>query len=116
MEIGNIYACIAGDYRYGSRVTVTLNANGSVTVVRKESGAIGGMDGPGGAYDAGVHARREIEKPTPKKVVEAIWDCFDTTIREYGKPTKNFTWTVPGARAKGLSQAKAKAALAAVSS
>lgn len=113
LELGRIYACIAGDYRYGSTVTVTLNDDDTVTVERRESGAVGGMDGPGGAYDAGVYFSRTIEKPTPRKVIDTVWESFDVTIREYGKPTKNFTWSVRGYRAKGLSQAKAREALAA---
>lgn len=112
MEIGSIYACIAGDHRYASTVSVQLNDDGSATVIRKESGAVGGMDGPGGAYDAGVYARVEIENPTGAKLVRAIKECFDDVIRTYGRPSKNFTWKVYGRTvAKGLSAAKANAAL-----
>lgn len=114
MEIGSIYACIAGDHRYASTVTVYLNDDEgcSATVTRKETGAVGGMDGPGGAYDAGVYARVEIENPTGAKLVRAIKECFDDVIRTYGRPSKNFTWKVYGRTvAKGLSAAKANAAL-----
>ncbi len=112
MEIGRISACIDGDYRYNSRVTVNLNPDGSVTVLRKESGACGGMDGPGGVYDAGVFARREIAKPSGSKIARAVKDCFDTTITAYGKPSQNFEWRVYGRLiATGVSATKAQKAL-----
>jgi len=112
MEIGRISANIAGDYRYTSRVIVELNPNGSVTVVRRETSAVSGMDGPGLSYEAGVFARREIEKPTGAKIARAVKDCFDTTIICYGKPSKNFEWRVYGTIiAKGVSATKAQKAL-----
>lgn len=112
MEFGRISANIAGDYRYTSRVTVDLNPDGSVTVKRHESGAVSGMDGPGGTYEAGVFARREIAKPTGSKIARAVKDCFDTTITEYGTPSKNFEWLLYGrVIAKGVSATKAQKAL-----
>lgn len=112
MEIGRISACIAGDHRYTSRVKVELNPDGSVTVLREEMGAVSGMDGPGGSYEAGVYARRKIENPTGSKIARAVKDCFDTTITVYGKPSKNFEWRVYNRIiAKGVSAKKAQMAL-----
>ena len=113
MEIGRISACIDGDARYTSVITVVLLDDGSARVERHETGACGGMDGPGGSFDTGVRASRGLVKPTGPALVRAIKECFDMTIRAYGKPTKNFEWRIHGRSiAKGLSAAKAKLALA----
>ena len=111
-QIGYISACIAGDYRYTSRVYVTLSEDGDVCeIVRSERAPVGGMDGPGGSYDAGVHFRCTLrgDEITPKAIVSAIWRSFDSIITDYGKPTKNFEWSRRDRwdpKVKGISQAK----------
>lgn len=107
--IGYIYADIAGDTRYSSVVRVDRSEDGDVTVTRRENGAVGGMDGPGGSYDAGVWFRSTIPaaEVTPKGVLAAVRSAFDVTVIRYGKPTKRFKWTMPDHTALlGLSQAK----------
>jgi|TARA_Y100000310_G_scaffold198781_1_gene198754 hypothetical protein len=118
--IGSITADIDGDRRYTSKVTVTVSDTRTqaghpvVIVQRLQNGARGGMDGPGGAYDMAVRTSTELVDPSPRRLVEAIKDKFDDTIRIYGKPTKRFEWFRDGnyrASITGLSAAKAKAAL-----
>jgi hypothetical protein len=108
-KIGWIYANIAGDHRYGSCVAVFRDAAGEVGVERSENGAVGGMDGPGGAYPM---LPKEIKflgtDPKPADLVRAIKEMFDDTITRYGKPTKRFHWCTGKT---GLSAALAREAL-----
>lgn len=124
--IGSINACIAGDYRYSTKVHVIfqpsedsdLLIDGTYIVQRLENGAVGGMDGPGGA--TGFVITGSITFPTSapaKEMVEAVRCLCDDTIQRYGKPSKNFQW-LDGrggyrAIAEGISVAKAKKAFAA---
>jgi hypothetical protein len=119
-RIGSITADIDGDSRYTSKVTVTVtvirawSTHSVVVVQRLESGAQGGMDGPGGAYGLAVRASTKLIDPSPRELVEAIKHLFDDTIRTYGKPTKRFEWYRGGyvlPFITGLSAPKAKAAL-----
>lgn len=105
--IGHISANIAGDPRYTSLIEVTLDGD-KVTVQRLESGAVGGMDGPGGrtGYSVKHTATCAVD---PKAVVALIKRAMDSTIKDYGKPTKNFEWA--GSKDRGLSVAKCQTAL-----
>lgn len=106
-RIGYINACIAGDYRYSSRVDVYLDG-GNVHITLSENGAVGGMDGPGGSTPFHVTVRKTV-KATAKDVVNGVKSVMDSTIKTYGKPTKNFSWV--GVQKRGLSQANAGEAI-----
>lgn len=108
--LGYVHACIGGDHRYSTELKVFLRDDLMVEVVRSENGAVGGMDGPGGATPYGVRATETVE-PDGKLVIRAIKRLMDRTIKEYGKPTKNFTWYLDGGDRKGLSAALATAAI-----
>jgi hypothetical protein len=108
-RIGHVYACIAGDHRYASRVEVYVDddrLNGRV--VRLENTAIGGMDGPGGSAPFQVVSQVPI-KVTAKSVVDGIKSVMDDTVKSYGKPHKKFSWV--GTRETGLSQRLAALAI-----
>jgi hypothetical protein len=110
-KIGGIHACIAGDYRYATEVTAERGDDGIVVVVRRENGAIGGMDGPGGAEPYSETARVVVGRcPNGAALVRAIKSAFDATVTRYGKPTLRWAWHATGER--GLSADKAKRALA----
>jgi len=111
--IGRISACIAGDSRYTSVVTVhhcDTDGEGihSYRVARSENGAAGGMDGPGGSLGFREVVSTILYGPTPRELLEGIKRLFDHTLVTYGKPTKNFSWHT---RETGLSQAKAVKAM-----
>lgn len=108
VKIGYISACIAGDYRYSSEVAVQLDGD-KVHVILSENGAVGGMDGPGGATDFRETSRVTVDAKKPGEIVKAIRSMFDSTIKRYGKPTKNFVWPAIG---RGLSVELCKKALA----
>lgn len=115
--IGSISSCIAGDFRYATQVKVHLEEDGTVTIERLVNGAVGGMDGPGGAHGFRVEDSKVLKDPSPRDLVAAVWTMFDDVITTYGKPTKKFKWFVPsnGANihpdAQGMSAAKARLAL-----
>lgn len=97
-EIGYINACIAGDHRYSSRLSVQLDGD-KAHIILSENGAIGGMDGPGGSY--GFSERRRVTVDAkPADIVKAVKSTMDDVIKRYGKPTKNFRWV--GVKDKGL--------------
>ncbi len=114
MRIGYIYANIAGDSRYGSKIEVERTETGNFPVSRSETSPVGGMDSGlphGGFRETGsvlVH-----EYADASKVVAAIKKLIDTevgaTIKKYGKPTKRFSWY--GIEKKGLSLALVREAL-----
>lgn len=106
VEIGYISACIAGDHRYTSRLSVKVDGE-KVHVILEENSAAGGMDGPGGSTPFRETDRTTVDKD-PAKVVKAIKQTMDDVIKRYGKPTKNFRWVGIG---NGLSVALAKRAL-----
>lgn len=107
IEIGYINACIAGDYRYSSRLSVQVDGS-KAHVILTENGAVGGMDGPGGSTPFRETSRTTVDAK-PGDIVKAIKSTMDDTIKRYGKPTKNFVWV--GVKERGLSTTKAKAAL-----
>jgi len=101
-EIGYINACIAGDHRYSTRLSVQLDGD-KCHIIVSENGAVGGMDGPGGAY--GFHETKRVTVDTnPSNIVKAIKQVINaeqpSIIKTYGKPTKNFRWV--GVQEKGL--------------
>lgn len=111
VSIGSIYACIAGDHRYASQVSVKVDETAKkVFVILEENGAVGGMDGPGGSTPMRETAKRECGYK-PAEIIKAIKSVMDDTIKRYGKPTKNFRWYPSG---KGLSAKACKDALEAL--
>lgn len=119
-NIGGINSCIAGDYRYSDRLRVDLHDDGRVSVTVRCTGAVGGMDGPGGAYDAGTDFSRITKpQPTAKDVMAIVREALGSdrfSFRRYGKPTQRFTWVcgdhrITGRR-RGLSVAICAEALA----
>jgi uncharacterized protein YuzE len=121
IRMGSISACIAGDYRYTDSVSVTYDTRSEVVYIRmRHSGAVGGMDGPGGSYESRVAAKRTIEEPTPEKIVKHLREmikCSDIIVH-YGKPTKRFHWFGGGENAPtyGISVKACASALAHVKS
>ena len=116
IRIGYIHACIAGDYRYSSALTVFVNGD-KARVVLSENSAIGGMDGPGVAHPYEDRNTSECAAK-PGEIVNAIKGIINrelgSTIKRYGKPSKNFVWA--GTKERGLSVAKCAKALAIASS
>ena len=99
VRIGHINACIAGDYRYSSRLEVFIEGP-KAHVVLSENGAVGGMDGPGGTTPY-RETRRMTVDAKPAAIVKAIKSTMDETIKRYGKPSKSFSWV--GTDDRGLS-------------
>jgi len=117
VRLGGIYACIGGDHRYGSQLSVFVNG-ATTTVTMGANAPIGGMDGPGGSHP--FEDRDTIVcKTNAKDIVKAIKKLIDrespAIIKQYGKPTKNFRWLCqepyPAQGKKGLSVAKCQEAL-----
>lgn len=106
-KIGYINACIAGDYRYSSRLEVLVDGE-QAYVVLSENGAVGGMDGPGGATGF-RETRRSTVPAQPTDIIMAIKRVMDDTIKRYGKPTKNFVWV--GVADHGLARGRCQQAL-----
>ena len=111
IQIGYINAHIAGDWRYSSNISVTTDGT-NATVTLSESGAAGGMDGPGGSTPMAV-TRTLVCKAEPSELVKAIKRVINeengTTIKTYGKPSKRFVWV--GLDCRGLSVKLATEAL-----
>lgn len=100
-KLGQVYANIAGDGRYGQWLEVLYcNVGDIATLVVKENGAVGGMDGPGGSYPPSTITKIVVNKPTGASLCKAIKQLIKSkdcdTIARYGKPTKKFTWTTWG--------------------
>jgi hypothetical protein len=100
-RLGYLSANIAGDYRYTDTLEVWHNASDDTVIVTvKSSGAVGGMDGPGGATEA-TYQHKEVSKPGAKasevlKMIKAVTTNGSWNFKTYGKPTKNFRWTSGG--------------------
>lgn len=100
IKLGSIYACIAGDHRYGTRMDVVLVDGDLVEVSIVDTNPIGGMDGPGGTDQSrSIEAAPRLTgklRADAKAVLEAVRRVIRSqagdTIREYGKPTKRFSW------------------------
>lgn len=103
VTLGSIYACIAGDHRYGT--TISVDVQGSAAFVTlSENGAVGGMDGDGRAH--AMEARNRVKcKATARDIVAAIKKVINAeqchVIKTYGKPSKRFSWV--GIQEHGLS-------------
>lgn len=112
--LGSLYACIAGDHRYGDTLRVEwIPASGSVKVSVRSSGAVGGMDGDGRSYDAGEQYTSTCQ-PDPHAVLALIKGVIDQdrfAFKKYGKPTKRFSWVEMG---PGLSLRHVKEAISRV--
>ena len=108
-KLGSIYACIAGDHRYGTIVEALASENGTISVQRRENMAVGGMDGPGGAEPYQVVSQKSLGSPSPAVLVRTIKALFDSTVTRYGTPSKNWRWCTGEV---GLSVDKAARALA----
>lgn len=106
--IGHIRACIAGDRRYTSLLEVGLE-DGKAHIVLKETVASGGMDGRGGADPFRVTDTRIVDAHS-KAIVAAVKLTMDSTIKVYGKPTKNFEWV--GVKERGINGSLVERALA----
>lgn len=110
--IGSLSANIAGDHRYTDALRVEWNEDKTVTVSVFSTGAIGGMDGPGGATEPTPQATATTKPlPSAKDVMQLIKRYVNDTsynFKRYGKPTKNFYWR---GGARGLSMALCKRAL-----
>jgi hypothetical protein len=112
VEIGYINACIAGDYRYSTKIDVRFNTkDGTVEVRRLENGACGGMDGDGTSEPFAVRQQVTVTQPTGAKIVKAIKMVMDVTVKRYGKPTKLFCWGTHANGRDGLSAKNAQWAL-----
>lgn len=120
-RIGGIYACIDGDSRYGTDISVYVSESwnechdgGSFIEIRLiRSSPVGGMDGPGGNHidDSKVLERFERSKNDrndAKKLLTSLRRHFKTadggTVARYGRPTINFKWEGIG---RGLNTALA---------
>lgn len=117
-RIGSIYACIAGDHRYGT--TIEAHADAKAIEIRLIStGAVGGMDGPGGSYTNPSEVLERIERTKlqtdVQKLLSALRRQFKKadagTIAGYGKPRLNFAWHYEGTTRKGLNAAHGTRAL-----
>lgn len=107
-------ACIGHDRRY----TDTLEAyflpeTNEVRVTVSVTGAVGGMDGPGGTY--APRYERDTTVPAVPSAVLATIQAFirsdSFSFHKYGKPSKNFRFN--GVSQAGISLGKVVLALAA---
>ncbi len=92
VKIGSISACIAGDHRYTERLEVFCDGN-TCEVRYQDTGAVGGMDGPGGAYSNPWKVLTVVSADA-KSIANAVRNACNENhvIREYGKPSKYFYW------------------------
>lgn len=117
-RIGGIYACIAGDMRYGTTLEVKL-VNNHIDVVLVSASPVGGMDGGGGIYhDTSVVGTCGDNAAELLKLLRSLFKTIDCgTIAKYGKPTKRFSWVTgadldhPGAHELGFNSLLATAAI-----
>jgi len=116
--IGIVGADIDGDHRYYQELTVTHDpSTDEITIVVKDQGAAGGMDGPGGSTGFMLSGKQVLPAGAKgKDVVATIKDMiyqYADTIKRYGKPSKNFTWanSTYSRGPKGLNAKLATAAL-----
>jgi hypothetical protein len=100
MQIGRLYACIAGDHRYGETLTVSYDKETDTATVKVSAVApISGMDGPGGTYPAESRFNETLQKPTGAslvKLIKKVTGSRNFNFKEYGKPTKRFSWVGVG--------------------
>lgn len=117
--IGEISACIGGDYRYGTCLRVLVEP-GLIRIMLRSRSPVGGMDGPDATFETDKEVRRfnvssaERPKAAPILVAELrkLFKKVDGgTIARYGTPTKSFNWFIDGEIKNGLSAALARQAL-----
>lgn len=103
IRLGRIYACIDGDRRYSTTITVTFNMVTRIArIERFEMNPVGGMDGTGptmGHLDASLSLAESAavnKQKFAEQIVKGIKQLIDSecggTVKRYGKPTKNFVW------------------------
>lgn len=114
-KIGWIYACVGGDRRYGTHLTVWIDdTSGDVEITNDSTTPSGGMDGPGGV-DRSREVVSRLSKPDSADLVGELRRLFKSidfgTIARYGKPTKRFVWRVGDLQANGLSAGLAETAM-----
>ncbi len=116
--IGVVGADIDGDHRYYQELTVTHDpSTDEITIVVKDQGAAGGMDGPGGSTGFMLSGKQVLPAGAKgRDVVAAIKNLISRTadtIKRYGKPSRNFTWadSTYSRGPKGLNAKLATAAL-----
>jgi len=120
--IGYIDADIDGDYRYNQKLEVFHDSSSDViTVVVKDSAAVGGMDyhGPGeGRSNYHISGTRVLPPgASGKDLIAAIKGAISRTgdtIKRYGRPTKNFSWAASKWDPQGPKGLNAKLANAAL--
>jgi hypothetical protein len=101
VRLGSIYACIAGDHRYATTITVYVSMD-KAYVTTSENGAVGGMDGDGRAHpmeDKATLVCEAMARDIVATVKKAINSEKCHIIKTYGKPSKRFSWVtsdVPG--------------------
>lgn len=106
VTLGHLYANIGGDRRYTDYLKLTYDpSNDTATVTVSSTGSVGGMDSFAGTSDPDEKYRQNTKAGcTPKDVMQLLkfpLSSGDFNFRQYGKPTKNFTWDINGS--KGLS-------------
>lgn len=112
VTIGTISANIAGDYRYTDTLRVELDVeSNTVTISVFTTGAVGGMDGPGGATEprADFTSSCPADPKATLALVKGVLAQGRYNFKNYGKPTKNFRWV--GVEKRGLSLALVKQAI-----
>lgn len=124
-RVGKIYACIAGDHRYGTTLEVWMSST-HVEIRHLATGAVGGMDGDGRAFEIPARVVATFQHYDGQKLivtmaagwcVKELRRLFKTidggTIAKYGKPTQNFEWYAPDSTAlcRGLSRDRADRAM-----
>lgn len=115
-RIGYVTANIAGDSRYTTQLEVMVDVDEKgpkqAHIVVSETGAKGGMDGPGGRTNF-IERSRKTVPATPAEIVKAIKhsiaDERDKVISTYGRPTKRFEWI--GVKGSGINAQLCKEAL-----
>lgn len=104
MRIGSLRTSIAGDSRYTDYLVVMYDpALDEVEVTVYTSSAAGGMDSFRGSTGESVDFQQRCPA-VPREAARLIGDVLSNTsynFKTYGKPTKNFDWTI--SRTKGFS-------------
>lgn len=114
--LGAIDACIAGDWRYSTRIELRASDD-SFDIVTRDTGAAGGMDSQSGAY--ALPERVWISLPrsaTNVRIIRELRRCIASNgvVRRYGKPSKRFEWRIGDERATGVSATLCQRALVAL--
>jgi hypothetical protein len=115
IQLGYIYANIAGDSRYTDRMEVQLDADTRlVHVIVSSSSPVGGMDGSGDTtgFEERLHMKAKSSSPKDVlKLVKSIIADERWNFKRYGQPTKRFTWRTFHGFKQGLNQTLVQEAL-----